>query len=295
MDELNQDPGRRVSLALPTELSFLAPFVIGEMIRVGKLNDGGYVIPRDSTLAVDTLVSLGISTDWSFEQHFKKLNPQIQVHAYDHTISEDLFRRSYQKGVVHFLLGRISRADLSERRNLFRSYRAFFSTDARHFKERIHNRLDARHDVTIDKVLERTTSNRIFLKIDIEGSEYRIINSILKNADRIVGMVIEFHDTDPLRQVFRQAVEKLQGKFNIVHFHANNFGGVAEDNLPEVLELTFAREAAERRVGRRSLLPVPGLDHPNNPRNPDYEIRFSLGGVAGTAAAHAGAAARTGA
>jgi hypothetical protein len=275
VDELNRHPAKQVSLALPTELNFLAPFVVDEMVRVGKLNDGGYVIPKSSTLEVDTLISLGVSTDWSFDQHFKRLNPQIEIHAYDHTISEDLFRRSYQRGVVHFLLGRISRADLSEQRNLLRSYRSFFSTDARHFKERIHNRLDALHDATIDKVFERTISNRIFLKIDIEGSEYRIIDSILKNADRIVGMVIEFHDTDPLRQVFCHAVKKLQREFDIVHFHANNFGAVAEDNLPEVLELTFARGAAVRRVDRRSLLPLPGLDNPNNPRKLDYEIRFS--------------------
>lgn len=274
MDELNRDAAQRSSLALPPELNFLAPFVVDEMIRVGKPNDGGYVIPRSSTLEVDTLVSLGVSTDWSFDQHFKRLNPHIQIHAYDHTISEDLFRRSYQRGLVHFLLGTISRADLSERRTLLRSYRAFFSGDARHFAERIHNRLDTPRDITIDKVLARTTSNRIFLKIDIEGSEYRIIDSLLGNAARIVGMVIEFHDTDPLRQVFCRAVKRLQEAFDIVHFHANNFGAVAEDNLPEVVELTFAR-AAVARVGRRSHLPLAGLDNPNNPRRPDYEISFS--------------------
>src|SRR5215469_18384532 len=95
MDEVNRDPMEQVSLELPSELNFLAPFVVDEMVRLGKVNDGGYVIPKGFILEVDTLVSLGVSTDWSFDQHFKRLNPQVQIHVYDHTISEGFFRLHY--------------------------------------------------------------------------------------------------------------------------------------------------------------------------------------------------------
>ena len=72
------------------------------MVRLGKVNDGGYVIPKGFILEVDTLVSLGVSTDWSFDQHFKRLNPQIQIHVYDHTISENFFSATllHRRGAV---------------------------------------------------------------------------------------------------------------------------------------------------------------------------------------------------
>jgi len=275
MDELKKSPANRGNLTVPSELNFLAPLIVGELIRIGNLNDGGYVIPKRSILEVDTLVSLGVSTDWSFDEHFKRLNPRLQIHAYDHTISEKFFRRRVRRKILPFLLRKIPRNDFTERLRALRSYRTFFSGDVKHFAERIHNRADTPRDATLDRVFARTSSSKIFLKIDIEGSEYRIVDSILKYVDRIEGIVIEFHNTDPLREVFCKAVKKLQTKFDVVHVHGNNYEPVAEDNLPEVLEVTFAKTEAVRTGERRYLLPLPGLDNPNNPARPDYELQFS--------------------
>ena len=36
--------------------------------------------------------------------------------------------------------------------------------------------------------------SNIFFKIDIEGSEYELLDSILLMQDNIVGLAIEFHD-----------------------------------------------------------------------------------------------------
>ena len=40
--------------------------------RIGKENDGGYVIPSKSIADTDHLFSFGMYDDWSFESDFKK-------------------------------------------------------------------------------------------------------------------------------------------------------------------------------------------------------------------------------
>lgn len=276
MDSVDGEFSKGPVMSLPAELNFLAPSKVEGLLRVGKSSDGGYVIPASCALDVDTLISFGVSTDWSFEEGFKKINPNIDIQTYDYTVSDHILKRNFQKGLLLALLGRVSLRELKIRFELWRSFRSFVTVTALHFPERIHNRVENAYDATPEKVFGRTQSSRIFLKMDIEGSEYRVIDGIVKYADRIRGLVVEFHDTGPLREVFCKAVKKLQEKYEIVHVHGNNYGAMAPDNLPDVLEITFARSGSVQGCGRQSLLPVADLDFPNNPERADYELRFSL-------------------
>ena len=115
----------------------------------------------------------------------------------------------------------------------------------------------------------------IFLKIDIEGAEYRIIDSILKHAESIMGMAIEFHETDPYRIIFIDTIKKLQKEFAIVHIHGNNDGPLAIDFLPETLEITFVKKNLISLDSKRLNLPIQGLDQPNNPNKPQYQLIFN--------------------
>lgn len=261
---------------LPLELNFLAPSAVDPLIRIGRDHDGGYVIPAFCASNAQALVSFGVSTDWSFEEQFRRLHPQIAIQTYDHTVSERIFKRAFDRGIVKFALGRASARDLRERFRLWRSYREFLSAGATHFEERICDRSGGAGEATLDTVFARTGSRRIFLKVDIEGSEYGIIEDILKYADRIVGVVMEFHDTDRLRDRFCASVKALQRRFAIVHLHGNNYGRVSRDNLPDVLEITFVESGRARGTAKRSVLPLPDLDFPNNPTRRDYELRFSV-------------------
>jgi hypothetical protein len=224
---------------IPPSLNFMAPLVDDTLCRVGGRHDGGYVIPRSLVDTTDLLVSMGVSENWSFDEHFRRLHPGLRIHAYDHTISRMAFVRRVGIGVAKMLLGIVPGREVSRRVRLLKAYEAFFADDVTHFRERIHDHHDRRHDATLDQVFARTQSRRVFLKIDIEGGEYRVIDDILRHADRVTGMVIEFHDTHRLRTVFADAIRKLQARFSIVHLHANNYGGVAPDGLPDVLEVTF--------------------------------------------------------
>jgi Methyltransferase FkbM domain len=264
-----------VTQTLPLELGFLAPVVIDGLIRVGSQDrDGGYVVPESAVREVDTVISFGLGTHWVFEEHFKQLNSAAEIHVYDHTRSELIFRRSYRRGTMKLLLGRTTLADVRNRRRILRSYRAFFPSRATHFQEEIHHRGTKPEYASIDKVFARTSSQRIFLKIDIEGSEYSIIDDVLRYAPRIKCIAIEFHDTEALRDTFCSAVKRWQHAFHIVHLHGTNLNHVAPDGLPNCVEMTFAAGAAPPNAKLRSSLPLVGLDSPNKPNQPDRHIRF---------------------
>jgi hypothetical protein len=159
--------------------------------------------------------------------------------------------------------------------NLLFSYLTFFKGDVFHFEKRIHNYVHHYYDITFDEVILKTKSKNIFLKVDIEGSEYRIIDSVVKHADRISAIAIEFHNADALRPIFISAIKKLQKKFKIVHLHANNHAGHAKDGFPECPEITFInRRIKIRTYNKRKLLPLKGLDFSCAARSLDYQLIF---------------------
>ena len=60
------------------------PSGLYDLIRIGKNNDGGYLICKNSLTQSEYLVSFGINNDFSFEEQFfkykkKKLLPLIQL------------------------------------------------------------------------------------------------------------------------------------------------------------------------------------------------------------------------
>lgn len=116
-------------------------------------------------------------------------------------------------------------------------------------------------------VLNQTESKNIFLKIDIEGSEYRFLDDIVENDERITGMVIEMHDVDIHLAEIKKFINQLS--LDLVHVHANNYAPIrADDDLPIVLELTFSKYS---NVSTEYKLPHK-LDMPNNKNCSDYEI-----------------------
>lgn len=52
--------------------SFFKLYSVEDLIRLGKDNDGGYLVTRSSILKATVLVSLGINDDWSFERDLIK-------------------------------------------------------------------------------------------------------------------------------------------------------------------------------------------------------------------------------
>ena len=57
-----------------------------ELVRVGKKNDGGYLIGKNSLLYTKNLVSFGIDDDWSFEKTFLKVNKNVKLFTFDQNL-----------------------------------------------------------------------------------------------------------------------------------------------------------------------------------------------------------------
>ena len=123
---------------------------------------------------------------------------------------------------------------------------------------------------TFLEVINKTNHKNIFLKVDIEGSEYRFLEDIVANSERITAMVIEFHNCDIHLQEIHDFLQKFS--LNLVHIHANNMAlTTLDNNLPLVLELTFSKNA---KLLESFTLPHK-LDMPNSKYSDEYEIIVS--------------------
>ncbi len=166
----------------------------------GNPNDGGYVVPLNAITSASVLLSFGLSHDWSFERDFKKRNPDAAIHCYDHTVSA-LTAFQYSIGQFFRFIVRF------KTRYLWKAfawidYLVFFRADKIHFRQRIwRDRQD--HSLTVDDAFGRLPkASQVFVKMDIEGSEYRVLDDLLGHSQDIVAMAIEFHEVDLLPGLF---------------------------------------------------------------------------------------------
>ena len=178
------------------------------------------------------MVSLGISDDWSFESHFAEIK-DVYVYAFDASLD------------LRFWAKRVITETIKNPLNFYAirkltSYKKFFSGKHKHIKKFVGLNSNSPTHCTLNSILENIKNDKIFLKIDVEGSEYRLLDEIILNQNRITGLVIELHDCD----IHLQKIEKFIRKFNLnlIHIHANNFSPVRlDDGLPLVMELTFSK------------------------------------------------------
>ena len=261
-------------IRMPTEFNILRPHPVGGLVRYGNLSDGGYVLPKEIAGMIDGLVSFGISSDWSFEKDIKNTNPSISAHCYDHTISGLIFFKKILKVFFKCLILKSSFQDFFRSTKIFFGYYLFFRGNNIHFKNRVVLKRKAWIDADLDMIFSRMRENKnLLLKIDIEGSEYKLIKEILKNKIYIPLLAIEFHDVDCLRKTFIEKIGWLLEEYRIVHLHVNNYGAVSDDGVPDVLEITFLRNDLEKAITSKQV-GSDKLDFPNNPHLPDYVLDF---------------------
>jgi len=138
--------------------------------RIGKNNDGGYVICNIPNIKYDVLISGGISNDTTFEDQFLNKFSDIDCYAYDGTILES----PSTNPKFHWIKKNIGFYEKSNETNL-------------------HNLINS--------------NKSIFIKMDIEGYELQWIESLsLDQLQNISQLVIEFHSafTDRHKKMFQK-------------------------------------------------------------------------------------------
>lgn len=237
--------------------NFFKPFLISEkrLKRLGSKNDGGYVVDIDAVSKTKAFISFGICDNWDFENDFIKNSNVTNVHLFDNQTS------------LTFLLKRIIFSFLKFK---FKSSVVYlhklidFLKIKKNFKKVFIG--NGKGELSLVNILTYYNYDKdVFLKSDIEGSEYRILDQILSYQKVFSGIIIEFHDVDLHLKRIESFIEKLDLK--ICHIHANNYSKINE-GIPQVLEITFTRDTNAKR----------GLctkfDFPNDKSNREINLSF---------------------
>ncbi len=263
--------------------ALLKPFEYDHLVRLGPNRDGGYVVPGDQIVHCETLISLGLSDDWSFDKACLTLNPALKIIGVDHTIGPLTFIRrtllSLWKILLNALTGNQTKRNKYTRKlRNYIDYFLFFRNPHRHIKKRVSSETEAL-DINLQQIFDLTESPdsecNVFLKMDIEGSEYEVISNIVQYQHRIRCMAAEFHNLDKSPDDFNKAIQALTQYFYIVHIHGNNCGGY-RDNFPATVEITFINSSllGQPPLPSTHQYPREKLDYPNNPKSPDYRLQF---------------------
>lgn len=214
---------------------FLKRELTTSLIRLGRNNDGGYLTSSEDVKMADLLVSMGINDDWSFEHDFIEIN-SIPLSAYDGSISGKIFFKHILNSLKKLRINSLLRSIKT-----YKKYKEFFKGQNIHHELYVTNYTCLQNKkICIKDIFDKYEyCQNIFLKIDIEGFEYRILDEISRNADKICGLIVEFHDCDLHQDRIKNFIEQFP--LNLVHVHPNNCSDISPDGVPHVLEISFSR------------------------------------------------------
>ncbi len=222
--------------------------------RVGDKNDGGYVIV-DVPGGYDAFFSGGIAGNIQFEEDFLHHYPGLVCHAFDGTIEKLPESRSSAQIVFYKKnLGALNKEGLTN----------------------LHQEL--------------APYNNVFLKLDIEGHEFRLLPTFFPHIiGKIKQLVIEIHSPGDihlhpdyfkgLQDIYHQDLWDLCKELNkthtLVHIHGNNGCDVHTIKgvlLPNVFECTYIRnDCIGEKVYNDSPCPS-SLDRPNLHWKPEIRL-----------------------
>lgn len=221
--------------------------------RIGRNTDGGYVI-NELPGNYDILISGGISNDISFEIDLLNTYKDINCLAYDGTTSLKINENQINKNIeiIKKNLGCINNDNLTNLHEEIKDY------------------------------------NNIFLKLDIEGHEFRILPTFNdKQMNKFKQIVLEIHTpfdiqkhpnyykglSDIKVELLFELIKKINKTHTLVHLHANNgcpITSVDKLPLPYVFEVTLVRnDFIKNKSKSSSPLPTP-LDYKNVKHMKDY-------------------------
>ena len=274
------------SIILP---NFLNPCKFDDLIRIGKANDGGYIVRSQDIANTKNLISLGISFDFSFEEEFVKKNKKINISTYDGSVGFRYYFKRCKYRIKFFVLKPNKKNFLNVIDGLksFLEFAIFFKFNL--FSRIKHVEKFVTSDISVFKDFEKSYGYKpesikftdiisknlssVFLSIDIEGGEYDLLDQICKYSNNLTGLNIEFHNVQENLEKIETFVKNCN--LLLIHTHINNFGPIIK-GIPSVVELSFSRNLEKNKQGNSRLtnyLPI-DLDQPNNTNGVDYLVTF---------------------
>ena len=247
-------------------------------VRLGRNNDGGYIVPVDAAKDSNLLLSFGLDDDWSFEKDFYEINHN-QIIVCDASVNFNYWIKKFIKNIVNIFRFKITLSKfVKDLITFFKFYSFFLKKEKTHLKKFLVSEkflmdsIDKNQRITLRELIEKKQSQRILVKIDIEGNEYRVLDELIEFQEYFTSLVIEFHNCD----LFYEKIEKFVKNFklDLVHIHVNNFGDIRKDNFPTVIEMTFSKNIYNKNRKDNFEFPNKKLDQPNDPNKKDLEVKF---------------------
>ena len=186
------------------------------LVRLGSSRDGGYLI--DKRLLNNDLLSFGICGDWKFEKDWKRLSgPNRRIVTFDGSI-----------GAANFLVDavtssfRLHKPDLVMRNwHVLFDYFRFLKTQTL-FEQKFVTRktVDGANETFQNALHNYGLAQPVFLKMDIEGNEYELLDAIIDYKTSLIGIAIEFHNPSTNIEAIKDFVSGID--MNITNVHVNN-------------------------------------------------------------------------
>ena len=255
---------------------FLKPNLCRDLKRLGRNQDGGYVVSFNSAINSNYLISFGLGLDWSFELDYLEFNKKGKVLIYDHTINFKTFLYPFIKCLKRFLTFRKNIRDVRSRFNELLNYFTFINKkNVNYYRKKI-DKVSSKKEESLKNILQKNPLIKKFiLKVDIEGSEFNIIDEIINFSNNIDMLIIEFHDLDKQEKRFHKEILKLINHFDIIHIHGNNHCNLNNYGLPIAIELTLLNKSYNlEKIEEKISFPLRELDYPNNPELEDIKFTF---------------------
>lgn len=121
---------------------------------------------------------------------------------------------------------------------------------------------------------------KLFLKIDIEGTEYDVLkeDSFYTNVQNVVQLVFEFQYVKEKLAELARIMKQLSQTHSLIHIHGNNNASTfvyKGKNVAKGIEVVFLHNSfvPEKKLSQKSY-PVEGLDFPCNWRRKDIVLDF---------------------
>lgn len=252
---------------------YFRPSGTADLIRIGAKFDGGYVLPQRILTASKGLLSFGLSDDCSFEAAFVK-GANCPVVCFDHTVHTRFWisrtAGSFARAITQFEPKRFGYP-----KRWLEYKRLFDNSRNRHVQRPIG--YGAAGSCTLAEAIDIARfDGPFFLKIDIEGWEYRVMDDLLSVTDQLTGLAIELHDIDLHECRIKSFLSSISQKMALVHFHPNSAMLLGRKGVSIIAELTFLNRRLlldGERMNNFSL-PIPGIDAPNAPDSSDPPFDF---------------------
>ena len=215
----------------------------------------GYLIAIKDIKETEILISIGFNKDLKFEKDFYSLK-NVEINVYEKFIKKSIL---FKDILIDLLKYRNIKKSFMNIIYLY-SYLSFFRSKKKHFKKYVGNEiLDdnwkiKNEYITIKEIFKIHKSNNIFLKIDFQGSEYRLLDEILRNQNRISGLVITFRWCDLHLNKINNFVKNF--KLNLLSIKPNKDEVVLFKNkFYTSLKLSFSKkESKSKFYGDNTLL-----------------------------------------